>query len=130
MLVMECGAFSERACINDSIVRFEKNGEWWTNDTVTKPVKWYLDKEEYKRRLTLEEQEYIQKTITKLDGTKYSHPLEVKDDWKYILYVNGKKVASGYSYYLEDFPEYIQKTIKYIKSMAPVEIPLEPYNIN
>ena len=49
----------------------------------------------------------------------------VKDDWKFILYVNNIKVASGFTETLDSFPKKISNIIKYMLEMAS---PLYPLN--
>lgn len=81
-------------------------------------ITWNLSHPIKKKILSISQQKVVQTAISKLDSTDYVDPNVAKDNVEYILYINNCKVASGYSVFIESFPENIQNIINELLLMA------------
>ena len=71
-----------------------------------------------RKKLGVAQQKTMQVAISKLDNTSYIDSVIVKDNVEYTLYVNNRKVASGYKACMDNFPVEIQTAIKQMTSLA------------
>ncbi len=81
-------------------------------------ITWNLDYPLKKKNLNTSQQIVLNTAISKLASTYYVDSNVAKDDVEYILYINNCKVASGYSVFIESFPEMVRDIINNLLTIA------------
>ncbi len=120
ILVMDFGD-SECQIIKccDSMLTYGVGYVETANKTISESdVAWNSSYPIIKKKLGVAQQKTMQVAISKLDNTSYIDPIVVKDNVEYTLYVNNRKVASGYKACMDNFPVEIQTAIKQMTSWA------------
>lgn len=88
-------------------------------------ITWNLSYPKIERCLNSSQQKVVKTAVSKLSAdTCYINPNVAKDNVEYVLYVNNRKVASGYEAFIDSFPKHIQDIIKELLLMASPLYPI------